>query len=100
MAKPLLKVALANRWATFLCPGELQLELKEFFSYEIPGAEFSAAFRDGSWNGRKNLMARGRVASGLFLEKQKELEENYNLEIADLRTPLKFQEFKDPTLRP
>lgn len=100
MGKPTLKVALSNRFATFLAPGSVQEQLKQHFKYDVEGAEFSAAYRDGSWDGTRCLHQRGRVPSGLFLEMQSKLEEEYELEIADLRTALKFREVDDSVLRP
>lgn len=84
--KARVRVMLTNRWATFQCSPELQAQIKPLFSYEVPGARFSEAYKCGSWDGRKNLMARGRVASGLFLEMLDTLREKYRLEVKDQRT--------------
>ena len=89
---PAISVVLTNRWATFRCSPELLTEIKPLFSYPVPGAQFSEAFKCGSWDGRKNLMARGRVASGLFLEMCAELKEKYRLRVTDHREPPKHKD--------
>ncbi len=80
MKKP-LRVTISNRWATFHCDTDEQVELKKFYRYEAPGGRFSTAYAEGGWDGYKNLMARGRVPSGLFLEQRDLLEESYNVSI-------------------
>ena len=92
-----IPVVLSNRWALFRCSGSAQAILKPYFAYDIPGANFSEAYRNGSWDGRKNLMARGRVATGLFLAKQAELEQaGFQFQITDIRKAPEFQKAADP----
>lgn len=86
-----LNIVLTNRSAIFKCGPERMLRLKKYFRYAVPGASFSMAYRTGAWDGYKNLLLRGRVASGLFLERRRLLEKKYNLIIDDLR---KFPEFQ------
>lgn len=84
-ARAALAVRLTNRWATFLCDPDTQVELKQFFRYQPPGYRFAESYRLGSWDGYVNLMARGRVGAGLFLERRAELAKHYRLRIDDQR---------------
>lgn len=98
--KPILHVRLGNRRAVFLCPAEMQPKLKEHFRYHPPNYQFYPAYREGAWEGWNNLMLRGAVPTGLFLEKQKELGWRYDLRIEDLRTTLEFPGRTPAGLRP
>ncbi len=92
MNKPTLRVTLTNRWATFNCDTDEQIKVKKIYQYEAPGGQFSTAYAEGGWDGRKNLMARGRVASGLFLEQLAKLKEKYALSVVDKRVMPKFRD--------
>jgi superfamily II DNA or RNA helicase len=98
--KPVLRATLSNRWATFLCSADEQTDVKKLYSYEVPGAQFSASYADGGWNGRHNCMARGRVASGLFLENLNALKEKYSLKVDDRRVMPKFRDADIKSDRP
>ncbi len=43
------------------CDDDLKLEISELLSYQIPGAEHSAAFKAGSWSGRSTLFGYARA---------------------------------------
>lgn len=98
--KPPLRVTLTNRWATFHCSADEQAELKKLYSYDVPGSQFSGAYKEGGWDGRKNLMARGRVASGLFLDRLAALKSAYALEVADKRVAPRFRDLELRSSRP
>ncbi len=103
VSKPLQKpipVRLSNRWATFRCSPEIQNRLKEHFRFHPPGYEFSERYRTGAWDGWANLMARGRVASGLFLARREDLEKQFRLVIEDERTSPKLRTATTADLRP
>ena len=100
MKPPPVKVRLGNRWAVFGCDPDVQVRLRRWFSYEVPGGKFSEAYRCGSWDGRANLMSRGRVASSLFVRRRKELEKKFRLTVADDRRFPKFKEIPPDGLRP
>jgi superfamily II DNA or RNA helicase len=90
--KRTLNVTLTNRYASFDYGPKTMLRLKKYFRYRAKGFEFSQAYRIGAWDGYRNLLLRGRVASGLFLERKRLLSKRYNLVIDDLR---KFPEFNN-----
>ncbi len=96
MTKPVLSVTLANRWATFHCSADEQANVKKHYRYDAPGSQFSTAYAEGGWDGFKNLMARGRVASGLFLEQLAALKSAYSLRVRDARV---MPMFRDAGLR-
>jgi superfamily II DNA or RNA helicase len=81
--KKTVHAVISNRWTVFKCPPERIKNLKKIFRYPIPGAEFSQSYRNGSWDGCKNMLLRGRVSTGLFLELKSELEKKYLLTIED-----------------
>lgn len=90
--KPIpLHVTLNNRWAIFQCNPELQQKLKKYFRFRPKGYEYAPSYKDGSWNGFKNLFLRGRVSSGLFLQRKSVLEKKYELKIQDLRVTPEFR---------
>jgi superfamily II DNA or RNA helicase len=100
----MIHVALSNRTAQFRCPVELHEELKEFYSYMKPGAQFTPGFRDGSWDGRVSLFKRGCAPTGLFLETLPELRKQFKVAKLD-RSALIFPKlnqttFKSDNLRP
>jgi superfamily II DNA or RNA helicase len=64
---PPIPVILTNRHAQFLCNAATQARLKEFYSYAVPGAEYSEMVSSGEWDGRRNMMSRGRIGAGLFV---------------------------------
>jgi superfamily II DNA or RNA helicase len=64
---PPIPVILTNRHAQFLCNAAMQARLKEFYSYAVPGAEYSEMVSSGEWDGRRNMMSRGRIGAGLFV---------------------------------
>jgi superfamily II DNA or RNA helicase len=94
MKPPTVKVQLGNRWAVFDCDPDVQVRLKKFFRYSVPGAQFSEAYRCGSWDGFQNMLQRGRVATGLFLEQQETLGKKFQLILTDER---RSPAFKDVT---
>lgn len=89
---------LTNRWAVFDASEEDQLELKKFFRYRPPNYEFSFGYRNGG-DGYKNLMQRGRVAAGLFLDRRAEVEKEIPLLVADERVFPKFREMGEASDR-
>jgi len=97
MHKIPLRIQIYNRWTLFQCSPEVQQEVKPLFAFQVPGAEFSQRFRDGEWDGYKNMFSRGRVATGLFLEQRAELEKVYRLRVQDFRVAPVFRTipFKD-----
>ena len=98
--KKSLHVTLTNRWATFNCSADEQVEVKKHFRFEAPGARFSSAYAEGAWDGQHNMMARGRVASGLFLEQEGALRAAYDLVVDDRRAAPKFCEADLNSARP
>src|SRR5580698_6535859 len=84
-------VVVSNRWTVFQCPPERIIDLKKIFQYHPPGYEFFGAYRSGSWDGYKNMLLRGRVATGLFLEFKSAIEKKYALTIEDNRIFPKFR---------
>ena len=100
MKPPTVKVQLGNRWAVFDCDPDVQVRLKRWFSYEVPGGTFSEAFRCGSWDGRANMMARGRVAASLFVRRWKELDKKFQLIVTDERKRPEFKTLPYGELRP
>lgn len=92
--KPVLRVTLGNRWATFDCDPDTQVEVKKFYRYEAPGGQFSTAYAEGGWDGFKNLFSRGRVASGLFMEQLAKLKAAYRLRVTDMRVMPGFRDIK------
>ena len=90
--KPILHITLGNRWAVFDCDPDTQAEVKKHYRYECEGARFSSAYTEGGWDGFRNLFARGRVASGLFLEQLAALKSAYSLRVTDNRVAPKFHE--------
>src|SRR5271165_2370024 len=90
LPKLLVRAVLGNRGTTFECSAETKFALRRYFQYSKPGYRFAPSFRDGSWDGQINLMSYGRVATGLLLEKRKEIEREYQLSIEDRRIPLEF----------
>jgi superfamily II DNA or RNA helicase len=98
--KPVLRVTLGNRWAVFHCSADEQAEVKKHYRYDAPGSQFSESYKEGGWDGFKNLMARGRVASGLFLEQLASLKSAYTLKVTDKRIAPKFRDLKLESKRP
>ena len=84
-------VILSNRWAVFKCPPKRIERLKTFFRYLRPGHEFAESYRNGSWDGYANMLQRGRVSTGLFLDQKSELEKKYALTIEDKRVLPNFK---------
>lgn len=99
MALKPVYVILSNRWAVFKCPPARIKNLKKIFRYQIPGSEFSEHYRDGSWDGYKNLLLRGRVPSGLFLQLKPILEKKYSVAVEDLRVFPQFHTTKSSSDR-
>ena len=100
MKPPTVEVQLGNRWAIFDCDPDVQVRLKRWFSYEVPGGTFSEAFRCGSWDGRKQMLQRGRVASSLFVRRRKALEKKFQLIVTDNRKRPEFKTLPYGELRP
>lgn len=92
MTKKPLDVTLTNRRAVFLCSTDEQAEVKKHFRYEDPRARFTTAYAEGGWDGFHNMMARGSVASGLFLAQLASLKSEYALKVNDKRVAPKFRE--------
>ncbi len=99
---PRVVVRLSNRWAIFDCDPDLHEDLKKLFRFKRPGYEFSPAFRDGSWDGWTNMMARGRVGTGLFQEARCNFafEGKFDIAIIDERVAPKFKDADNSDLRP
>ena len=85
-------VRLTNRRAYICCSPAAQISLRDFFSFRVPGAEFSERFRMGEWDGRKCLYQRSGVPAGLFLEMRIELEKLFALDVTDERVYPEFRE--------
>jgi len=94
-----LRVTLTNRWAVFHCEPDEQACVKKFFRYQPAGSEFSSAYKEGGWDGYKNLMSRGRVASGLFLAQRDALAAEYELHVDDKRVWPGFRDCDMTTAR-
>jgi len=99
--RPLLRVHVTQRAASFECEPEDQEQLDELFSYKHPRAGFIPAVRNGEWDGMIHMMKYSRVAIGLFHARRKELEQYFDLEITQaVKPPLRFSKQIDTTLRP
>lgn len=96
--KPVLAI-MSNRWTVFKCPPARISNLKKIFRYLSPGHEFAESFNDRSWDGYKNLLLRGRVSTGLFIELRSVLEKKYNLTIDDKRVFAQFHSQKSSSDR-
>jgi len=91
-----IPVQVCNRWTTFICSPDTQVEIKPYFAYKDP----SANFKSPGWDGVKNMMARGRVATGLWLDKHASLEEaGFRFAVTDTRRSLAFNPASDDDLR-
>lgn len=95
-----VRVRLTNRWAIFDCPPEVQVRLKKYFRYHPKNYQFRESYRNGSWDGWANLMARGRVPSGLFLARRSLLAGRFLLQVVDQRILPAFREISSEGMRP
>lgn len=86
-----VQVELYNRHALMM--SEYPDELDEFYSYRMPGYQFSPKYRMRLWDGYIHLMRCDRVPSGLFLATREQAEEKLHLRflIEDLREPPMFR---------
>jgi DNA excision repair protein ERCC-3 len=98
-----IPVILTNRHAQFLCNAAMQTRLKEFYSYAVPGAEYSAMVSSGEWDGRRNMFSRGRVGAGLFVGMWREAREaGFQFRVKDQRQSVQLSAYAvdPPDLRP
>lgn len=98
-----IPVILSNRHAQFLCNAATQRKLREFYSYAVPGAEFSEMVSSGEWDGRRNMVSRGRVGAGLFVGMWKAAREaGFRFLVKDQRMPVQLSAYAvdTPGIRP
>ena len=98
-----IPVILTNRHARFLCPPAVQAKLKEFYSYAVPGAEYSEMVGSGEWDGRRCMMSRGRVGAGLFVGMWKAAQRaGFRFRVKDQRETVQLSAYTvdPPGLRP
>lgn len=88
--KKTLKVRLGNRWTTFLCSPERQIRVKKFFRYHPKNFEQFASYKAKTWDGWANVHQRGKVPTGLFLQRRRTLEKEFLLEVIDEREVPEF----------
>ena len=81
---------IGNRQTKFVCSPEVQVKLKEFFRYHKPGYEHSPKYKMDIWDGWTHLHRYGKVPTGLFLHREKELGEAYQLTKKDQRISPEF----------
>ena len=98
-----IPVILTNRHAQFLCNAATQAKLREFYSYAVPGAEFSEMVSSGEWDGRRCMYARGRIAAGLFVGMWKVARDaGFRFQVKDQRLPVQLSAYAvdPPGIRP
>lgn len=84
-----IKVRLTNRWAYL--EGYYPDELSDVYSYRMPNAYFSPAYRAGAWDGRVKLIRNRRIQIGAFLQFRTEAEAaGLRFKIKDERLSPKF----------
>lgn len=76
--KELIPIRLTNRYAYLQPPYDKETLLKEW-SYSVDIPQFIIQRRWPGWDGRKRLLVRDRVPSGLFRATRKEIEEKYGI---------------------
>jgi superfamily II DNA or RNA helicase len=65
----------------------LNERLETLFSYEVQGAEYSEAYKEGKWNGVQYIFRKGRFPLGLLESVTRELQgEDIDYNIKDYRT--------------
>jgi superfamily II DNA or RNA helicase len=92
--RPKVTAVIGNRKTKFWCEDpDTHLLLKEQFRYRPPGYFFTFKFKKRIWDGWLHLAQRGSVATGLFLEQQKNAAfmNSFDWTIEDQRTRLKFR---------
>ena len=98
-----IPVILTNRYAQFLCNAATQSKLREFYSYAVPGAEYSEMVSSGEWDGRRCMYARGRIGAGLFVGAWKAAREaGFRFLVKDLRETVQLSAYAvdPPGIRP
>ncbi|NBP57361.1 DEAD/DEAH box helicase [bacterium] len=91
-------------------PG-IEQELKEYFTFQVPGYKFMPSFKRGTWDGKLRLYnpRTKQIYAGLLQEIQKFAEDReYNIQCSNefMNTPLSLSETKqflqsvNPTLQP
>lgn len=74
-----VEITLTNKLAWVTKASDLSYEkLDRFWSYSVPGARFTTAFRHG-WDGRIKMFKRGSVAAGLFRATRWDAEEELGI---------------------
>lgn len=53
--------------------------LREYWSFSVPGARFTPAYKYNGWDGKIRLFKYGQVPAGLFRATQKDIETSLNL---------------------
>jgi superfamily II DNA or RNA helicase len=79
-ARESVQVTLDHRSAYITASAEMNEELRDFWSFSVPGAYFSDKVRDGIWDGRIRLYSRGRLPAGLFRATYADAAEHLNIQ--------------------
>jgi superfamily II DNA or RNA helicase len=77
-----ISVELTNHWASVDCGRGLRLALEDAWSFALPAARFSSAFRSGTWDGRIRFFKNCFLPSGLFRATYREIEQKLGISFA------------------
>lgn len=86
-----VRVRLTNRYAILEYP--YPEEIKDYFAFRPKGYVFSPKYKLGVWDGTVSLLQRGKVGTGLFLERYREIEQDLGIRfrITDERVSVQYK---------
>lgn len=84
-------VVLDNRYAFITADYSVYEQLRDYWSFTVPGAIFMPKVRDGSWDGKIRLLSRNRLPAGLFRATYTEAAEKCEVVFRIRREPIEVE---------